>query len=158
VRVEVLLARAAARRRPGLQNAGIEIDLDGRRALYHGQDIPLTPREFEILVVLMAADGRAVPKVQLLKEVWDDTDRSVNVVEAHVSALRRKLEAYGPQLVHTVHRQGYAFRPPRGVAPSTRDALVAERARLLRERDEAVRRRDELLAAIHRSAEELRRG
>jgi two-component system OmpR family response regulator len=149
-RVEVQIARAAQKRRRGLQSGGVTIDIEARRALYHGQDLPLTPREFDILAELMAAEGRAVSKKELLESVWRDAERHVNVVEAHVSALRRKVEAHGAQLIYTVHRQGYAFRPPRTPSPTTREALVAERTRLLEERDEARRRRDEVVATLRR--------
>ena len=87
-------------------------------------------------------------KEQLLRDVWREQGHSVNLVEAHMSALRRKLELAGPPIIRTVHRRGYAFQPIRTAAPLSREALLVERARLLQERDEAIRRRDELIARL----------
>jgi DNA-binding winged helix-turn-helix (wHTH) protein len=50
-------------------------------------------------------------KSQLLTMVWGFDHHNVNVVEVHVSALRRKLEATGPRIIHTVRGAGYALRP-----------------------------------------------
>jgi two-component system OmpR family response regulator len=46
-------------------------------------------------------------KTQILTQVWGYDEYDPNLVEAHVSALRRKLEAHGPRLVHTVRGVGY---------------------------------------------------
>src|SRR6266513_2099752 len=153
-RVDVLLARRRRLQRDRIEIGDITIRLDERRVIRGGSEVALTPREFDVLLVLMNARGRAVPKEELLREVWNDEHRNVNAVEAHVSALRRKLEGSGPQLIHTVHRAGYAFRAARPSTPATREALLAERARLLRERDEAVARRDEIVAELRRNRRE----
>ena len=47
---------------------------------------------------------------QLLSELWGYKGYSRNVVERHVSALRRKLEEHGPRLIHTVRSSGYVLR------------------------------------------------
>ncbi len=49
-------------------------------------------------------------KTQILTQVWGYGDYDPNLVEVHVSALRRKLEAHGPRLVHTVRGLGYTVR------------------------------------------------
>ena len=51
-------------------------------------------------------------KTQLLASVWGFESYDVNVVEVHISALRRKLEEHGPRLIHTVRGAGYRLRPP----------------------------------------------
>jgi DNA-binding winged helix-turn-helix (wHTH) protein len=124
--------------------------LSDRRVVRGGNEINLTRREFEVLVILMTAGGRTVSKEQILREVWDANGRNVNLVEAHVSALRRKIEDAGPPVIRTVHGQGYAFVANQPRAPLTREALLVERTRLLRERDEALHRRDELLQKLRR--------
>jgi two-component system, OmpR family, response regulator len=149
-RVDVLLARRRRTRGARLDMGDVSVRLDERRVLRAGVDVPLTPRELEILIALMRARGRAVSKNELLQLVWKDDQRNVNAVEAHVSGLRRKLERHGSALIHTVHRAGYAFRPARPAAPTSREALLAERTRLLHERDEAFQRRDELLQELRR--------
>jgi DNA-binding response OmpR family regulator len=50
-------------------------------------------------------------KLQLLTDVWGFDRYDLNVVEVHVSALRRKLEEHGPRVIHTVRNAGYVFRP-----------------------------------------------
>jgi len=52
-----------------------------------------------------------VSKQQLLRQVWGGFEAyGGNVVEVHLSALRRKLEAHGPRLIHTVRSAGYVLR------------------------------------------------
>jgi DNA-binding response OmpR family regulator len=147
-RVEVLLARRRALRRDRLSVGDVSVFLTDRRVVRSGTEINLTKREFDVLLALMAAGGRTVSKERILREVWSENGRNVNLVEAHVSAVRRKMEEAGPPVIRTVHGQGYAFVANQPRAPLTREALLAERARLLRERDEAVRRRDELLQKL----------
>jgi two-component system, OmpR family, response regulator len=154
-RVEVLLARRRRLRRDRIEIGDVAVQLTDRRVTRNGADVLLTPREFDVLVVLMNAHGRAVSKPELLRHVWHDEERNVNAVEAHVSALRRKLEQSGTQVIHTVHRSGYAFRAVRTSSPLTREALILERKRLLRERDEAVARRNEILTHLRKNMDRL---
>jgi DNA-binding response OmpR family regulator len=49
-------------------------------------------------------------KMQLFTNVWGFEQYDLNVVEVHVSALRRKLEERGPRVIHTVRNAGYVFR------------------------------------------------
>jgi DNA-binding response OmpR family regulator len=48
--------------------------------------------------------------VQLLTDVWGFDHYSLNLVEVHISSLRKKLEAHGPRLIHTVRAVGYVIR------------------------------------------------
>ncbi len=73
-----------------------------------GRTLDLTETERRLLGYLAAHRGRVVTKTQLLNAVWGYEGFDPNVVEVHVSSLRRKLEAAGePRLVHTVRHQGY---------------------------------------------------
>ena len=51
-----------------------------------------------------------MPKAQLLRQLWGH-DASPHLVEAHMSSLRRKLEAHGPRIIHTVRGTGYLVGP-----------------------------------------------
>lgn len=71
----------------------------------------LTPIEFRLLVGLAHNVGVVLSKRELLGLVWGFDDFDVNLVEVHVSALRRKLEVFGPRLIQTVRSHGYVIRP-----------------------------------------------
>ena len=75
-------------------------------------EIELTRTEYDLLSVLCRNPGQALSKQQLLQDVWGGFEfYGDNVVEVHVSALRRKLENHGPRLIHTVRSVGYVLRP-----------------------------------------------
>ena len=73
-----------------------------------GTPIELTATELRLLDYLGAQRGRVVSKAQILTRVWGWTDYDPNLVEVHVSALRRKLGE--PRLLHTVRGLGYVLR------------------------------------------------
>jgi DNA-binding response OmpR family regulator len=73
-----------------------------------GRTLDLTDTERRLLAYLAAHRERVVTKTQLLTSVWGYDGFDPNLVEVHVSSLRRKLEAGGqPRLVHTVRHRGY---------------------------------------------------
>jgi DNA-binding response OmpR family regulator len=74
-----------------------------------GSVVALTETEFRLLVVLVRHEGITLSKRQLLILVWGDDSYGGNVVERHVSRLRRKLETYGPGVIHTVRGFGYVL-------------------------------------------------
>ncbi|MBS0570610.1 MAG: response regulator transcription factor [Proteobacteria bacterium] len=84
-----------------------------RSVTLHGEALPLTGTEFNILAVLLREAGRVVSKETLSQDVLGRPlgpfDRSIDV---HISKLRRKLghAADGESLIGTVHRGGYVFR------------------------------------------------
>ena len=59
------------------------------------------------MAFLVRHRGAVLSKSQLLTQVWGYDAYDPNVVEVHISALRRKLEAHGPRIIHTVHGLGY---------------------------------------------------
>jgi DNA-binding response OmpR family regulator len=87
----------------------VEIDRAERRVRRDGNEVHLTPIEFDLLVRL-AADARTVlTRETLLADVWDWADASgTRTVDSHIKALRRKL---GPGLIRTVHGVGYSAEP-----------------------------------------------
>lgn len=83
-----------------------------RRALKGGQPLDLTSREFEVLWLLIQAQGRAVSRSEFLRRVWDmDFDPETNSLQVHISRLRRKLGANGGVRIETVRGQGYRVVP-----------------------------------------------
>ena len=65
------------------------------------------PTELRLLAFFVRHRGLVLSKPQLLTQVWGYDAYDPNVVEVHVSALRRKLEQAGPRIIHTVHGLGY---------------------------------------------------
>ena len=109
-RIQALLRRTG-RARSAVHRVGDLLVDEGDRTAVRGQEtIALTPTEFDLLVTLVRQPGKVLSKPRLLALVWDRDDHHVNVVEAHVSALRRKLEEHGPRLIHTVRGRGYVVR------------------------------------------------
>ena len=86
------------------------VDADAGTALRDGTALDLTATELRLLAYLAAQRGRTVGKLQILTQVWGYGDYDPNLVEVHVSALRRKLEAHGPRVLHTVRGLGYVLR------------------------------------------------
>lgn len=69
----------------------------------------LTATELALLYALGRRVGRPVGKRQLLEEVWGWTDETSNVVESHISSLRRKLEAHGSAIIRNRRGIGYVL-------------------------------------------------
>ena len=104
-RLRALLRRGTASQPPVLRCGSIELDVAARTCLVDGAPVELTPREFSVVEYLMRRVGEVVPKSQILEHVWDFAfDGDDNVVEVHVSALRRKL---GSSAIETVRGAGY---------------------------------------------------
>ncbi|AXB41190.1 response regulator transcription factor [Amycolatopsis albispora] len=108
-RVEAVLRRLG-RTRPVVEVGDLVVDVDSGVVRRGGQPIELTATELKLLTFLAQRRDRVVGKAQLLTGVWGYDDYAANLVEVHVSALRRKLEAHGPRLLHTVRGLGYVLR------------------------------------------------
>jgi two-component system OmpR family response regulator len=89
----------------------LEIDLESGAVYRGGERLNLTDTELRLLVALARAPGRVLSKQQLLADVWEFDAYDVNLVEVHMSALRRKLEAAGERLIFTERARGYVMRP-----------------------------------------------
>lgn len=113
--VRAVLRRAAASGVRGPLRIG-ELLVDRATREVHWQDEPvlLTPREFELLEVLVGRAGTVVTKDELLGAVWGDEQAATrNVVEVYVGYVRRKLDAAGAgHLLRTVRGHGYLAVDP----------------------------------------------
>ena len=111
--VAELIARVTAvlRRRgrvPTVVEVGdLVVDPEAATATRAGVVLDLTATEQRLLTFLAESRGRTVSKTQILTQVWGYDDHDPNVVEVHLSALRRKMEREGPRLIHTVRGLGY---------------------------------------------------
>jgi DNA-binding response OmpR family regulator len=113
-RVRALLRRVERDREPALAErpvrvGDVELDPATRRVRLGGDDVHLTPTEFDVLYRLARRPGVVLTREQLLSEVWGYRDGSgARTVDSHVKAIRRKL---GENLIRTVHGIGYSVEP-----------------------------------------------
>lgn len=112
-RLEALLRRPrdtpAEREETRLACGDLELDLIARTARRGERTIELLPREFQMLEYLMRRQRRVVTRTMLLEGVWDyHFDPRTNVIDVHISRLRRKVDAEGEAaLIRTVRGAGY---------------------------------------------------
>lgn len=112
-----LVARVHAllRRRPGsiesrLEYQDVAMDLVTQRVERAGQPIDLTAKEQALLLFFLGHPGQVLSRTRIYEHVWQGSfDGLSNTLEVHVMELRRKLEALGPRLIHTVRGRGYVF-------------------------------------------------
>lgn len=111
-RVRAVLRRSGRLSSPTHEVFGLLVDETNRTVRRGGHELPLTKTEFDLLAVLTRAPGKVFSKTQLLSLVWGFEGYDENLVEVHISSLRRKLEAYGGRLIHTERGEGYVLRSP----------------------------------------------
>ena len=106
---------AAGAREALLACRGLEVDRAGHVARLHGEDLALTPKEFDVLALLLAAGGRPVSTRDLYEAVWGECylAASANSVMVHIRHLRAKLaEIDSDQVfIETVWGVGYKIAP-----------------------------------------------
>jgi two-component system copper resistance phosphate regulon response regulator CusR len=114
---EELLARVRAldrrqQRHPGtvFRHLDVAVDLASHRAQRAGRNLDLTAKEQALLVFFLRHPGEVLSRTRIYEQVWDERyDGLSNTLEVHVMELRRKLEAHGPRLIHTLRGRGYLF-------------------------------------------------
>lgn len=120
-RFEELLARIrAVMRRHGpsgteevLACGAVRLELASRQVTVDGKPTDVSGLEYQLLELLLANVGRVLTREVLMKRVWGfDWIGESNVLEAHVSKLRRLLGEHGPILIRTVRGVGYVLRAP----------------------------------------------
>ena len=110
-RVRAILRRAGRTLSTCVEVRDLVIDEQQRTARRGGTAIPLTTTEFDLLATLARSPGRVFKKSQLLSLIWGFHDYDENLVEVHVSALRRKLGSDGTTLIRTERSRGYVLGP-----------------------------------------------
>jgi DNA-binding response OmpR family regulator len=116
VRVRAILRRVERITSPPstvpIDQGGLSVDPAKRKVSVDGEEVQLTPLEFEILLALAREPGVVLSREQLMDRVWGYRDYAGGrVVDSHVARIRRKLGEDGaePRFVRTVHGVGYAF-------------------------------------------------
>jgi DNA-binding response OmpR family regulator len=117
-RVRAVLRRTQAQvpvNAPSMTFRRLTVDTSGRVASVDGVALPLTPREFDLLVYLCSSPGKSFSREELLREVWQSAPEWQNVatVTEHIHRLRRHIEtdAANPTHLITVRGSGYRFDP-----------------------------------------------
>ena len=115
-RIEALLRRASP---PAPENKGrperwqfgdVVVDPARRMVLRKGEEVSLTPKEFDLLLVLLRRQGAVASRLELIEEVWGYSgDVVTRTVDTHIAELRKKLETdpSRPRHILTVHKVGY---------------------------------------------------
>ncbi len=117
-----LLARSRALlRRPVMSSSqwlscrDLQLDTRARLALRHGREIPLAPREADILEYFLRYQGQVVTREMLERDVWKQTHRFTsldNVIDVQIMRLRRKIDGETDEkLIHTLRGIGYRLGP-----------------------------------------------
>jgi two-component system response regulator PhoP len=111
-RVKALIRRSKGVVSPVLRIGDVEVDTVRQVVTRHGAEIDLSPTEFRILEYLAHKPKAIVSKQELLEHLYDyDWEHHSNVIEAHVSNLRRKLDlAETESLIETLRHRGYRLR------------------------------------------------
>ena len=105
-RIGALARRAHPAVPPVLRHGDLEVNTARRRACRAGRPLELSPKEFGVLELLAAAEGRTVSAEELLERVWDEfADPFTSAVKITISRLRAKLG--DPPLIETVPKSGY---------------------------------------------------
>jgi two-component system copper resistance phosphate regulon response regulator CusR len=114
-RVRALIRRRGRGEGTLLSYGDVSVDLATQRARRAGHPLDLTAKEQALLVLFLRHPNAVLSRTRIYEQVWDERyDGLSNTLEVHVVELRRKLEAHGPRLIHTLRGRGYLF----GEAPA----------------------------------------
>ncbi|MBN1772129.1 MAG: response regulator transcription factor [Deltaproteobacteria bacterium] len=115
-RIDAALRRRRLKQREEatLSFADVVLDFHARTVSRGGKDVPMTPREFELLALLVRNPRKAFAREQILREVWGyEYEGTTRTVDNFVVSLRQKLERdpQNPRYLVTVRTVGYRFDP-----------------------------------------------
>jgi two-component system, OmpR family, copper resistance phosphate regulon response regulator CusR len=109
-RVRVLARRQARSGSNVVSYADVRIDLATHRAERAGNRLALTAKEQSLLLFFLRHPDEVLSRTRIYEHVWDERyDGLSNTLEYHVMEVRKKLEAHGPRLIHTLRGRGYFF-------------------------------------------------
>ncbi|HUY30759.1 MAG TPA: response regulator transcription factor [Acidimicrobiales bacterium] len=113
-RTKALLRRSQAGEEDGrLRFADVELDEQTHEVWRGGTPVKLTATEFNVLRLFLLNPRRVLSKDQIIDHVWHyDFGGNQNIVETYVRYVRKKLDALGPPLIHTIRLVGYVLREP----------------------------------------------
>lgn len=105
-----------------------EMNASERLLLLDGQPVPLEPKAFDLLLLLVSRSGHLVSKDELMRGVWPDTFVEEGNLTRNISLLRRLLaDGSEERGIETIPKHGYRFLPVVSVSPGMETEFVAER-------------------------------
>ena len=108
LRIEALLRRARIAASKRLTVGGLTLDAEERSAVYNGEEIPLTVREFNLVYKLLSYPKKTFTRSQLMDEFWDAGSASgPRTVDVYMAKLRDKFSGCDAFEIVTVHGLGY---------------------------------------------------
>ena len=113
-RVRALMRRGGPQHLTRLKAADLELDPASRRSWRAGREITLTNKEYALLEFFLRNKNRVLTRTAIIQHVWDlSYDPMTNIVDAHVRALRAKMDRdFSPPLITTVRGAGYMLEEP----------------------------------------------
>jgi len=112
-RLRALLRRGRSEEALRVRLADLEVDPLTRTVRRAGQPVELTAREFELLEYLLRRQGQIVSREMLARDVWKESSRGTpldNVIDVHITRLRKKVDQAGPRLIHTIRGVGFLVK------------------------------------------------
>jgi DNA-binding response OmpR family regulator len=110
-RIRALLRRAPRWKESTRAFGRLEVDRDRRICLRGGEEVPLSPREFDFVALLVWRDGRVIPRDEVLERVWGEvSERTARSLDVLVARLRRKIDdPDAPSHIRTIRGIGYSW-------------------------------------------------
>ncbi len=112
-RMRVAMRRTVPADEPAFTTGELQVDLASRMVTVAGQEVQLTPTEYDLLRALVTHAGKVMTHRQLLRQVWGVAyEQETHMLRVNISNLRRKIEAdpTRPRYIHTEPGVGYRLR------------------------------------------------
>ena len=109
VKNRISLSKRTTQSNKTIQFKDLVIDLDGHQVLISNTPVKLTPKEYQLLLVLSQNPNRVIHKDDLITMLWKDVHVEVNNLDTHFSNLRRKLKPFSSH-IKTLKNLGYVLR------------------------------------------------
>lgn len=112
-RIRALLRRPRTEEPVVLTAGDLQIDTRRQSVSRAGRPVPLTAKEYAVLVCLVRQAGEVLTRTRLAEQAWDENfDPLTNVIDVTIYHLREKVDrGFGQRLIHTVRGRGYVLRP-----------------------------------------------
>ena len=132
-RADAIVRRSRGFAAPIIQVGSLCLSLNDRTVMVYERKVPLTPREYSILELLVMRKGSTINKEQFLNHLYGNLDEpEIKIIDVFMCKLRRKLAAAGATCsIGTVWGHGYILREPSGEPSSASPPSVVAASRLL---------------------------